>query len=128
MKKLLKNHEGAAVVEFALALPILISFIFGIFQLALVFWANAGAQHAMGEAARYATLYPTPSSTEIEDFVANSQFGTHNGTMQTPTVTQNTTEEYFDIDIVYTQPTDFIFFEGPTVSIEKSKRVYYAAN
>ncbi|WP_260484396.1 TadE/TadG family type IV pilus assembly protein [Sphingomicrobium flavum] len=125
-KSFIKNEDGAAVVEFALALPILISFIFGIFQLALVFWANAGAQHAMGEAARYATLYPTPTAEQVEDFVASSTFGTHNGTMQTPTVTQNATDGYFDIEIVYTQPTDFIFFEGPVVDIEKAKRVYYS--
>ena len=125
-KPFTKNEEGAAVVEFALALPILISFIFGIFQLALVFWANSGAQHAMGEASRDATLDPTPTTSQIEDYVTNNQWGTHNGTMQTPTVSQNTTDEYFDIDIIYSQPTDFIFFEGPTVDIRKSKRVYYA--
>lgn len=126
MRNLTKNESGAAVVEFALSIPIVILFVQGLFQLALVFWANAGAQHAMGEAARYATLYPTPTEAQIEQFVADNQFGTHNGTMQTPTVSQDATEGFFDINIIYSQPTDFIFFSGPTVTINKSKRVYYA--
>lgn len=121
-----KSEDGAAVVEFAFALPILLTFIFGMFQLSLVFWANAGAQHAMGEAARTATLFPTPTTAQIESVVSSQQWGTHNGRMQTPTVTQDTTNEYFEIDIVYVQPTDFIFFKGPDVTIRKSKRVYYA--
>ena len=51
------NERGAAAVEFALSVPVLVSMIWGIFQLALLFEANAGIQHALGEGARYATLY-----------------------------------------------------------------------
>ena len=74
---------------------------------------------------------PRPASVvkelaQIESVVSSQQWGTHNGRMQTPTVTQDTTNEYFEIDIVYVQPTDFIFFKGPDVTIRKSKRVYYA--
>ena len=55
-------QRGAAVIEFALTVPILVLIIYGIFQVGLLFQANAGMQHALGEGARYATLC-MPTST-----------------------------------------------------------------
>jgi Flp pilus assembly protein TadG len=51
MKQLLrlnKSEDGAAAVEMALALPVLVSMIYGIFQVGLLYQANAGMQHALG--------------------------------------------------------------------------------
>ncbi|MBA3730486.1 MAG: pilus assembly protein, partial [Sphingomonas sp.] len=61
-----RNERGAAAIEFAIAVPILILMIYGIFRLGLLFQANAGMQHALGEGARYATIYPTPTNTQIQ--------------------------------------------------------------
>ncbi|MBB3764019.1 TadE/TadG family type IV pilus assembly protein [Sphingomicrobium lutaoense] len=124
--QILRNEEGAVVVEFALALPVMILFVFGLFQLALVFQANSGVQHALGEAARFATIYPTPTDSDIQQRVVESDFGTHNGKLEQATVVTDMTGDFKTISISYTQPTDFIFFEGPTVDIQKSKRVYVA--
>ena len=57
------NEAGAAIIEFAIALPILIFFIYGIFAVGRLYEANAGIQHALGEGARYATLCLNPTST-----------------------------------------------------------------
>jgi Flp pilus assembly protein TadG len=121
-----RDEDGAVVVEFALALPVMILFVFGLFQIALVFQANSGVQHALGEAARFATIYPTPSDADIRQRVVDSDFGTHNGSLAAANVVTDTTGDYKTISISYTQPTDFIFFEGPTVDIQKEKRVYVA--
>lgn len=51
------DERGAAAMELALALPVLVTMIYGIFQLALLYFANAGMQHALGEGARFATVY-----------------------------------------------------------------------
>jgi len=126
IQKLRSNQDGAAVVEFAMSLPLMISFIFGLFQVALIFEANSGVQHAMGQAARYATIYPTPTDAEIKQMVIDSDFGTHNGKLAEASVTTDAGGEFKTISIHYEQPTDFIFFEGPTVDIEKSKRIYVA--
>lgn len=126
LKSLRGDNRGAAIVEFAMTLPIMISFIFGIFQIALIFQANSGVQHAMGEAARYATIFPTPSDDDIKTRVESSDFGTHNGRLDRATVTTDSSGEFKTISIHYQQPTDFIFFEGPTVDIVKSKRIYVA--
>ena len=47
-----RDQDGAAAVEMALALPVLVSMIYGIFQVGLLYQANAGMQHALGEGAR----------------------------------------------------------------------------
>ena len=63
LKILRRDEEGAAAIEFAIAVPILVTMLYGIFQVGLLFQANAGMQHALGEGARYATLCLSPTST-----------------------------------------------------------------
>ena len=124
LKRLLSDERGANLVEFAIALPVLVLFIYGIFTVGLVFQANAGMQHALGEAARYATIYPTPTDTQIQAKITAGKFGVQNGTFGTPTITTNTTDKSKTITVTYSQPTDFLFFPGPTVSLTRSKKVY----
>jgi Flp pilus assembly protein TadG len=134
LRRLLRDDRGANMVEFAVALPVLVLFIWGIFQVGLVYQALAGMQHALGEAARHATIFPTPSDTAIRAKVTSKKFGTYNGTLGTLQITDNTTGSGANLKVVskdltltYSQPTDFIFFNGPTVNLSKSKRVYLAS-
>ena len=122
------DARGVAATEFALAVPILISLIWGMFQVGLMFEANAGVQHALGMAAREATIWPTPSDATIQAKITSSKFGVGNGTWNTPTIATNTATRTKTITVSYTQPTDFLFFAGPTVTITKSKVVYYINN
>jgi len=122
-RRLREDSSGSASIEFAVAVPILISLIWGIFQISLLFQAGAGVQNALGQAARYATIYPTPSDTQIQALIESSKFGTNNGTWSTPTITTDAAG-YKVISVSYSQPTDFLFFDGPTVTLTKTKRVY----
>ena len=128
---LVRNAQGVAAMEFAISVPVLISMIWGMFQIGIIYQANAGAQHALGEAARYATLcIPTatgcnvPSNTQIQAMITSKKFGLGNGTWGTPTIADDTVLKTKTITVTYSQPTDFLFFAGPTVSITKSKQVY----
>jgi hypothetical protein len=56
------DETGVAVIETAFALPILIVMIWMFIQLAEVYRALAGMQHALGQGARYATLCLTPTA------------------------------------------------------------------
>jgi Flp pilus assembly protein TadG len=122
-RRLFRDSKGSASVEFAVAVPVLISLIWGIFQISLLFQAGAGVQNALGQAARYATIYPTPSDTAIKALIESSKFGTSNGNWSTPTITTDASG-YKVITVSYSQPTDFLFFAGPTVTLTKTKRVY----
>jgi hypothetical protein len=130
------NESGVAVIEIAIALPVLILFIWGIFQIGIAFHANAGMQHGLGEGARLATLCynpqpttgcSTPTNDEIKTRISQKVFGTHVGTFSTPTVTDAADgSNYKDLSVSFTMPMDFLFFQGPNVTLTQSKRVYVA--
>lgn len=140
-----RDERGAAVIEIAIALPVIILFVWGIFQLGIAFQANAGMQHALGEGARLATVCQDPTADgvcgtatdeEIEDLVSDKLFGTGVGDFDvavtrpvddpaTPTVDESDVD-YLDLTATFTMPTNFVFFNGPNISLEQTKRVYIA--
>lgn len=133
MKRLRDLHDeaGAAAMEFAFAVPVLIMLIWAIFQIAMVLQANAGVQQALGEGARYATIFNTstnsrPTDSQISSKITSAKFGIRNGTWKTPVINtaNETTDHYIDITVEYDVPTNFLFFQGPNVTLKQSKRVY----
>jgi len=137
LTRILRNDDGVAVVETALGLPILIVMIYMFVQLAQVYRAMSGIQHALGEGARYATLCldPTdagctiPTPGDVKDVIDNSVYGIGPGTFDTPTPTKETdgTSSYYDLSVTYSQPTNLLLFPGPTINVSRSKRVWLAA-
>lgn len=134
LKKLGAADKGAAAIEMAIALPILILFVIGIFSFGQILEADAGMQHAVGEGARYATLClnPTaagtctsPTDAQISTMVTNKLFGA--ASSATPSVTRDTSAKTVTISLSYSQQLDFLFFRGPSVSFTRSKLVYYAS-
>jgi Flp pilus assembly protein TadG len=121
---MVRDSRGAAIIEFALVLPVLVLFVYGTFVVGQLFEANAGMQNALGEGARYATIYPTPGVDQIRAKIAANTFGTSAGTFTVAPPVPGT--GYMDLSVTFSTPTNFIFFSGPTVSITKTKRVYTA--
>jgi Flp pilus assembly protein TadG len=124
------DERGVAMIEMAFALPILLLFIFGIFQFGVILQANAGIQHALGEGARYATLYPKPADNLIQAKMANEVFGLNVGTFSAPTVGTPESSVCTNcrlLTVNYTVTPDFIFFSGPQITLVRSKRVYVSA-
>jgi Flp pilus assembly protein TadG len=132
VKQLAKAENGASALEFSLAVPVLVMFIYGIFSFGQILEADAGMQHALGEGARYATLClnPTsagctvPTNTQISSRVTTKLFGPASAV--TPTVSTDTTNQTKTISLTYSQQMNFLFFTGPTVTFTRSKTVYYA--
>ena len=127
--KLRANEQGTAVIEFALSLPILVMLIWGIFECSLLFEANAGMQHALGEGARLATLcVPTGSGcnsetdTDIKAKMNAKLFGPNDGTFTVADPVDATDSK--TLSISYTRTMDFLFFTGPTVTLTRTKLVY----
>ena len=139
-----RDERGAAVIEMAIALPTLVLFLWGIFQLGIAFQANAGMQHALGEGARLATLCLNPSPAgcdaptdeQIEDKVEEKLFGTAVGDFEVDISRPEDDPETEDVDesdvnyilmsATFSMPTNFLFFNGPDVEITKTKRAYLA--
>ena len=127
LKRLRTDQNGAAVIEMAIALPILTVFIYGIFVVGKLFEAQAGMQHALGEAARYATLYPTPTDDQLKAKMAAKKFGvTGNGGVLSA-LSVSTDGNTKTLSLTYSQQTNFLLFRGPNVSLTRSKKVYLAA-
>jgi Flp pilus assembly protein TadG len=127
-----RDQRGAAAVEFALSVPVLVAAIYGIFEFSQLYWANAGMQHALGEGARAATLCvpdvntdggcDNPSSDTVLAKENATLFGPVGGTfnVQAPVVSAG----YLTLTITYTRTMNFLFFTGPTVTLTRSKKVY----
>ena len=124
------NERGAAIIEMAFALPALIILIWGIAQLGMMYRAIAGVQHALGEGARLATIYPQPTDDAIETAMDEAVYGIEPGefTIYPPEAgLSDAGEAYLDLRVDYEQPTNLLLFPGPTISITREKRVWVAA-
>jgi Flp pilus assembly protein TadG len=67
----LKREEGAAAVEFAILLPLLMLILFGIIEFGLVLYNQEVITNASREGARYGIVIgsPRPSTGQIQDVV-----------------------------------------------------------
>jgi Flp pilus assembly pilin Flp len=126
LRKLIRNQEGAAVIEMAFALPAFIVLVWMIVQLGLVFRAMSGIQHALGEGARAATLWPVPAINDIEDRMNEAVYGIGPGDFTVVEAVPGTADgsDFLDLEVTYTQPTDLLLFPGPTITVSRSKRVW----
>ena len=124
-----RDARGAAAVEFALTVPVLITMIYGIFEFSQLYEANAGMQHALGEGARFATLcVPTAtgcdpeSNDDIKARMNAKLFGPIDGTFNVQDPVNGTNSK--TLTITYTRTMNFLFFTGPAVTLTRSKLVY----
>lgn len=131
MKRLLKlrrDERGATVIEMAFALPAMVIMMWAIVQLGLVFRALSGIDHALGEGARFATLFPTPDNDTIHDRIEESVYGIGPGTftIADPVAGIEDATTYLDLTVSYTQSTDLLLLPGPDVTVSRTKRVWIA--
>lgn len=135
--RLATDQQGVAVVEMALALPILVVMLYMFIQLGEVYRAMSGIQQGLGQGARYATLCLNPSTAgctvpsgqAVHDKVMASVYGIGPGTFaaNTPALqSDGSTGHYYDLSVTYTQPTSLLLFPGPTINVSRSKRVWVA--
>lgn len=137
MRKLLRpirDDRGAAVIEIAITLPVLVLFLWGIFQIGVAFQASAGMHHALGEGARLATICKNPTAAgvcstatneEIEAMINDKVFGTGVGDFEVGAIVEGS--DYKELSVTFTMPTNFLFFNGPDVNLTQTKRVYVAS-
>jgi len=129
-----RDESGAAIIEFALSVPILVTMIYGIFELSQLFEANAGMQHALGEGARFATLcIPTSTGCDAEsndDIKAKMNaklFGPQGGAFNVQDPVSDASTNFKTLTITYSRTMNFLTFVGPTVTLTRSKVVYTPA-
>ena len=128
---LCRDNRGTAAIEMAIALPVLVVFIYGIFQIGVAFQASAGMQHALGEGARLATICQNPTAAgvcsvatddEIEARISDKVFGTGMGEFTIDEIVDE--GDHKTLSVTFTMPTNFLLFEGPDIDLTRTKRVY----
>lgn len=136
--RIARDERGAAAIEMAFAVPVLVVMLWAFVQLAEVYRAVAGIQQALGQGARYATLCLTPTingctaptADQIKTVINNSVYGIGPGTFNVPDPVPGTsgTAKYYDLTVTYSQPTNLLLFPGPTMSLSRSKRVWLSTS
>ncbi|MEN3350937.1 MAG: hypothetical protein V7632_4572 [Bradyrhizobium sp.] len=73
------DRRGASALEFGLIAPLFFAFVFGIVEIGLLLWTQAGMQHGAALAARCATvnatLCPTGNPSMITAYASQQAFG-----------------------------------------------------
>lgn len=132
LRRFFRNQDGAAAIEMAFALPIVMISIWTMVQYAAVFRASAGIQHALGEGARVGTVWDEDGVrlTAIRDAVDEAVYGIGPGIFDDPIVETGTgcASRCIDVTVSYTQTTDLLFLPGPTITITRSKRVWASSD
>lgn len=126
MRRVLRDHGGIAAAEFALMAPLALLLIFMVINVGMLFEAYNGLQHAVGEGARYATIYPRPSDAQITTVIRNAEFGIDPSLATAPTLTHGTSSgiDYIDVTLTYSAPVSFPLYNLPAVPMTYTKRAY----
>lgn len=134
LRALRRDQSGVAVIEMAFALPALIIMLWMIVQLGLVYRAMSGIQHSLGEGARLASIFPAPDHAAIEAKMAEAVYGVGPGEFEFEIITEPDDPDtvgvdesdtgYVDLQVTYEQETDLLLLPGPTIEVERSKRVW----
>lgn len=121
-----RNERGAAMLEFALLAPVLLTVVIGAVQMGILFFANTGLQHAVGEGARLAAIFPRPTDTEIRERITSSLPLDEEDAVGEPEIEyrQRGTNDVADISWSYRVQLDFVFFQTPPVTLTHSRTVY----
>jgi Flp pilus assembly protein TadG len=125
MSRAVREERGSSAVEFAIGAPILLGFIYGLAQLAILFFAQSGLNHAVAEAARVASVYPRPSSASIRAAVVDERFGLDATRLGDPVLAESTENgvTYVTISLSYSADVNLLFFGTRTITMGESKKV-----
>ena len=121
----LSDCRGVAALEFALVAPALLAMLLGIPMLGILFLAQAGLRSTVEDAARYATIWPRPSQSQIEARMTSRRFGMNPENIIAPTVTFNTssTPNYVNITMGYNATINYVL-GTKTIVLTETRRAY----
>lgn len=116
-----RSEHGAAAVEFAIILPILVMLLFGIIQFSLAYNRQQGLHAAAREGARLASL-PSTTSTQITDRVDSAlegifKEGQNYNIEITPALCDGRSGQEVVVEVKYDNNIDIPLWASPTVTL-----------
>lgn len=65
LRLLIRDTTGSGSVDFAFALPVLVTIMLGALQMGQVLHASGALRHALGQGVRYAKVNPTATEAQV---------------------------------------------------------------
>jgi Flp pilus assembly protein TadG len=122
-----EDQRGGAIIEFAFALPVLITLLIGILQSGLMLYAKSGMRHGIGEGVRYAKVYRSAEQATVLNKVRGAAYGVEASGIRSLTFQRTTTtggEEVATITMTY-QPNSYIpFVRHLPITLSETRTVY----
>ena len=126
-QSLRRDVRGLGTIEFALLAPVMFALFISIFQLGTLYFANADLRNAVAHGARYASIYPRPSTDAVKARVSARVVKLQSGKITGPNLTYGRDAngyDYAEIEMKYAVPLNFVFFQTPAVTLTDKRRVY----
>jgi len=114
--------RGATAVEFAIVAPLFLAMMVGVFELSRAMWIKASMQFAVEEAARFALVNTSSTSSDLESYVQTKLTDSGVGTAgMTFTVTAD--GSVADIQVSYDFVTLTSLLPFPSLTLTAKSRV-----
>lgn len=133
IRKLTSNDKGNATIEMAFALPIVVMLMMGILQYAIVMQTTSGMRHAIGEAVRFAKVYPNATESEVLDIARNNFEGINSDGITGLTLERGNTQDdgygvdYGTVTMQYQLEPVIPFVVIDQINLEESRTIYLQA-
>lgn len=126
MRRMLSDTRGSMGLEFAIALPILVTMIIGVLQFGLVLNANGAMRNAMGEGLRLAKVNPAATTTQVTDRTKANLVGVDHAFITTLTFNRGVTNNVptGTMTMTITMNPIIPFAPIPPIVLTETKRVY----
>lgn len=110
-RSLATEERGGPILEFALILPVIVTFLFGAVQYGLIFGAYVTVRNATAVAARYAIISdPIPTDAAVANVATGALYGLDAAKVQSVTVAAQTVAGVSggrSVQMIYDYPTMF---------------------
>lgn len=116
MRRFLKGRGGSSIIEFAIAAPVFLLFMFGIMEMGIILWNLTSLNFAVAQAGRYAYVTPNVTQNAIITY-AKAQITT----VSNITVTANVVAKNY-ADITGTLNYTFVFLPLSSMTLKASIR------
>jgi Flp pilus assembly protein TadG len=122
-----RDQRGGAIIEFAFALPIMVTFLIGILQSSLMLYAKSGMRHGVGEGVRFAKVFRDAEDVAVLNKVRGAAFGVQASRIKTLTFQRSTSangEDLATIAMTY-EPSSFIpFVPRLPITLSETRTLY----
>lgn len=128
--KKIREQQGAAAIEFALVLPLLIILVFGIIEFSILLYDKAMITNASREGARAGIVYSYPDritdgeiTSVITDYCKNYLITFGSGTLQSPVISRSGNSSGDSLTVTVRYKYDFLVLPNFVGSLIGGKEI-----